>query len=1262
MKAHAAHSVKTLRLDVQLRSGTGRAHERGKAIQQRLGDYCREQLEQALQPCFDEAAGDARVYQIRRIELDLGQIPPGRLEAELGERLRSALRDQLRRLGLPRPARALAVDAGQEAESAYWQALRAWLESGTVTNDHEPAGLLQKAMLHEPARLARMLRDASRLAELSGRLVTALPEPVVEALVGVLEPGDTAYIVGYVRQLRHIPHAEAQPRLDRPGFGTALWTLILNYLLDSRGSEFNRRAFVSATLSGMASRYQLDFDALLIQLTQAVERVRSREGRSGGLLDTLYALRLPPDPAQSKPGVTVIEPGERQLQRLTALLQGRADRFDVQALGVLEVRLAELAKQQPAALQAALRAALRTGDARRRLLRGLSPQGRRRLWQWLAPAQSRRIGRLLGWLRHELQSAGDVQLELCLDEAALGYWTIAPAALQPAAFARGVLTRYADAQPMPARVLLHGIDAGDVSFGAAARHSDEPDPPPTAERLQHWLRIGIWRPADGLLLHEWLDRVPERVVADVALAVGPVAAVRIVRETAPAWRERLLRLLAGERADALFRLRASLPAAARRLRLPEHELLRQADLAWLTSLLDAAAVVREPSEWVVPLAEALSLHTLRDYREVRALVEGGGAVFGRQPEFGEIRPHSLKRAATSRRMTALLPSRGPRSARHRVRSTQAEGRGDQTGLAHLIALFANGTPPPWDSPAQHPQRSFQRLLANQPEALLDALRKALLRPGASARLLRWLPVPALRQLVLTLNPGMGGLVLSWLHAGSALADSCALTGAQRRQAGNVHWEVALSLLLRPHGEGVAATSFLDEAAGQAAHRLRLAPARYRQDLLAVASRGAGRDARYAVLAELLGGEGVADFLPEHVPEPAANLTVRYLRNQRDRAHIAEPASRDHTVLAALEDLLRYGHSLTHVARAEFAVLGAALAGWPAARRRLWRRFFQQALKEPLQRRRLASLLPSALLLRLLPLWLTSAQVGIVTPLLERFATLAVPPAQRRSHAQTLAWEALLERVADGGRGSHWSVTQFLTTLAELAARQYELAPLPLLAALERSLPGSATGAREEVRKARRMAVVETFPTPPSRPVPFVDPRKQALPDDEPLYVSNAGLVLLWPFFTRYFEILGLVDKGAFVDEAARSSAVYLLQYLASGNHDAPEHMLALNKLLCGMPFEQAPEFVAPPSVEAMRIGRDLLHVVTQRWDKLRHTSVEGLQQTFLMREGRLLCQLDMATLTIPQKTVDILLDSLTAWSFTTIRLPWMPQPLFVNWR
>lgn len=85
---------------------------------------------------------------------------------------------------------------------------------------------------------------------------------------------------------------------------------------------------------------------------------------------------------------------------------------------------------------------------------------------------------------------------------------------------------------------------------------------------------------------------------------------------------------------------------------------------------------------------------------------------------------------------------------------------------------------------------------------------------------------------------------------------------------------------------------------------------------------------------------------------------------------------------------------------------------------------------------------------------------------------------------------------------------------------------------------------------------------------------------------------------HYFERLGLVADGAFVDATARSQAVFLLQFLASGHADGEESALWLNKLLCGMPASESPVWSAAPDEHATQLGLGLLHMVTQRWDKL----------------------------------------------------------------
>jgi hypothetical protein len=66
------------------------------------------------------------------------------------------------------------------------------------------------------------------------------------------------------------------------------------------------------------------------------------------------------------------------------------------------------------------------------------------------------------------------------------------------------------------------------------------------------------------------------------------------------------------------------------------------------------------------------------------------------------------------------------------------------------------------------------------------------------------------------------------------------------------------------------------------------------------------------------------------------------------------------------------------------------------------------------------------------------------------------------------------------------------------------------------------------------------------------------------------------------------------------------------------------------------------------------------WSAIGNTSVQGLRQTFLQREGYLSRKEDGWHLQVPKRTFDMLLDKLP-WSISTIRLPWMETILWVEW-
>jgi len=171
------------------------------------------------------------------------------------------------------------------------------------------------------------------------------------------------------------------------------------------------------------------------------------------------------------------------------------------------------------------------------------------------------------------------------------------------------------------------------------------------------------------------------------------------------------------------------------------------------------------------------------------------------------------------------------------------------------------------------------------------------------------------------------------------------------------------------------------------------------------------------------------------------------------------------------------------------------------------------------------------------------------------------------------------------------------------------------------------------------------------------------------YVSDAGLVLLATYSQRLFDMLGLLDGARLRDARAVSRAVRCLAWLVHGHDDASEPECILPKLLCGMPLGE-PLF--EPMVGSARLDAptrelldSLLDAVIAHWTAIGNTSVNGLRQTFLQREGRLAREEAEAgahwRLVVKPGPFDMLLDRLP-WSYTTIKLPWMREVLHVDWR
>lgn len=163
------------------------------------------------------------------------------------------------------------------------------------------------------------------------------------------------------------------------------------------------------------------------------------------------------------------------------------------------------------------------------------------------------------------------------------------------------------------------------------------------------------------------------------------------------------------------------------------------------------------------------------------------------------------------------------------------------------------------------------------------------------------------------------------------------------------------------------------------------------------------------------------------------------------------------------------------------------------------------------------------------------------------------------------------------------------------------------------------------------------------------------------FVRNGGLVLLWPYLVRLFRKLELVVDQSFIDDASRSRAVHLLQYVATGSEHTWEHRMVLNKVLCGYPLEHPLPSAVDFSGSEKEEARQVVESAIDHWEALKETTAEGFREAFLNRNARLGREPSHWILQVEPEAWDVLLDRLP-WGISVLKLPWMPEPIHVEWR
>jgi len=167
-------------------------------------------------------------------------------------------------------------------------------------------------------------------------------------------------------------------------------------------------------------------------------------------------------------------------------------------------------------------------------------------------------------------------------------------------------------------------------------------------------------------------------------------------------------------------------------------------------------------------------------------------------------------------------------------------------------------------------------------------------------------------------------------------------------------------------------------------------------------------------------------------------------------------------------------------------------------------------------------------------------------------------------------------------------------------------------------------------------------------------------DSESVYIENAGLILSAQFLPEFFSKVGLVKNDKFISSKVPRQGACLLQYLADGSDEFFEHMLPLNKILCGMDISAPVSRFFDITKEAKAACKWLLEKMKESHPKLKNFSANEFKSVFLERKGSVSIRDRTWFLRVEFEGRDVLLEKDPEF-LSGIRLPWMRNALFLDW-
>ncbi|TGE14004.1 contractile injection system tape measure protein [Hymenobacter elongatus] len=259
----ATHAVQMLQLEVQ-----ADAASQAPQLPERLSALCQKLLPALLAEEFSAYCPADVHLQLPQLVLQLPPVADRRLEADLPDLLRQAIRTALAQLTAPLPA---AGPSQKHSGLSELDILEYFLLHGRLpwhVNEtiFSLRTMVDNLLTHHAAAFRALVVRLGRTPQVRQRLIWQLSTEQLERLIAILEPAHAPFLRDYLLTTLAAHQRRWLAPVTESALRSILYELILTDLLTRASSAFNRRAFVERQIQQLAARYNLSFVELLRQL------------------------------------------------------------------------------------------------------------------------------------------------------------------------------------------------------------------------------------------------------------------------------------------------------------------------------------------------------------------------------------------------------------------------------------------------------------------------------------------------------------------------------------------------------------------------------------------------------------------------------------------------------------------------------------------------------------------------------------------------------------------------------------------------------------------------------------------------------------------------------------------------------------------------------------------------------------------------------------------------------------------------------------